>query len=757
MKTTDPSDGRNPSRLRHMWLAALTCLTLSACGGGSGSAEPPPAPPPQPTASLPNILFIIMDDFGIDQLASFGYGGADIAAARTPALDTIAKAGVRFRNTWSMPTCSPTRATFFEGRYPFRTNVFNAILSLDLANSQVSPDEMTTPKLLKSKGYVNGLIGKMHLSGSDLNPDYNPLGHEVMRKLGWDSFEGYLDGAPYPIDTRAGLAHRAAGAHQCGFVANATVDRTNGADSGACYFADNTCETITRGGKITTPGRTCMERGGILDPKQSCQAAQPGYIDFATQNGYYTAEWILNKEDGSTALLPASDPGTRGYRSTMETDRAIQWIQRRSDDRPWMLSVGYSAIHTPLQLPPVSLISASTLGRDDNVICSPANNLEGIPGQITNLVDTRLITNLMIEAMDTEIGRLLVEAGLAARKDDGSLDYRPQDTNTMVVIVGDNGTFAPSVRLPFDMTRSKGSPYQSGVWVPLIVAGPMISQPDRDVESMVNTTDLFSLFAELADIDVHKAAPASRIVDAQPVLPYLTNPNQASIRTTNFTEMGTNLSVATQLPPPCVIPSINLCVQVMPQQEVCEDQSGTWYGPGGAAGVAGLSSCCAVNAYLEGQGQNAVDLLATSSRAIRNDDYKLVRQVRPECTGGMPSGSFLATYELYRINQHAPVPKLDRKDDNLLAQLPLSSAAQQQYDTLRTEMESLVASESPCPGDGNLDKIVDAKDLQGWQAYRDQTGGKSSWYDFNHDGKTDDADRQIIVLNMGRTCVGSVS
>src|SRR5262249_51416326 len=103
-----------------------------------------------------------------------GYGGA--TPPRTPNIDAIARAGVRFRNTWAMPECSPSRAMFFEGRYPFRTNVFSAILAQDLANSQVSPYEITTPKVLKQQGYVSALVGKAHLSGSDLNPNNNPLG-----------------------------------------------------------------------------------------------------------------------------------------------------------------------------------------------------------------------------------------------------------------------------------------------------------------------------------------------------------------------------------------------------------------------------------------------------------------------------------------------------------------------------------------------------------------------------------------------------
>ena len=52
----------------------------------------------------PNILFIIMDDVGIDQMRAFGYGGG--TPPRTPNIDRLASTGIRFRNTWSMPACT---------------------------------------------------------------------------------------------------------------------------------------------------------------------------------------------------------------------------------------------------------------------------------------------------------------------------------------------------------------------------------------------------------------------------------------------------------------------------------------------------------------------------------------------------------------------------------------------------------------------------------------------------------------------------
>src|SRR5690606_33623398 len=104
---------------RAVALAACALLFFAGCNSDSRSGSgnsPTPAPEPPPGADLPNILFIVIDDLGVDQLTQYGFGG--LTPPATPNIDAVAQSGVRFRNAWSMPTCSPTRATFFEGRYP---------------------------------------------------------------------------------------------------------------------------------------------------------------------------------------------------------------------------------------------------------------------------------------------------------------------------------------------------------------------------------------------------------------------------------------------------------------------------------------------------------------------------------------------------------------------------------------------------------------------------------------------------------------
>src|SRR5262245_10939817 len=104
--------GRSQSLYLGLWLVLA---------GATAQASPPGGGPPGggPPGTKRNILFIILDDVGIDQLQIFNPGADD--PPPTPIIDAIAAAGVMFTSHWTMPECSPSRSCFFTGRYPFRT------------------------------------------------------------------------------------------------------------------------------------------------------------------------------------------------------------------------------------------------------------------------------------------------------------------------------------------------------------------------------------------------------------------------------------------------------------------------------------------------------------------------------------------------------------------------------------------------------------------------------------------------------------
>ncbi|MFA6173636.1 MAG: sulfatase-like hydrolase/transferase [Kiritimatiellales bacterium] len=130
--------------------AALTIAT------GSIAAEKTPA--------RPNIVVILADDLGFEELGC--YGGAkykNLGAVRTPNLDAMAREGMLFRYCFSTPVCSPARAELLTGKYNHRSGFIDiagrngATPSLD---TQAHP---TVAMQLKAAGYVTAVAGKWHV------------------------------------------------------------------------------------------------------------------------------------------------------------------------------------------------------------------------------------------------------------------------------------------------------------------------------------------------------------------------------------------------------------------------------------------------------------------------------------------------------------------------------------------------------------------------------------------------------------------
>ena len=724
--------------------AGLAAFALAGCGSGGGSDTD--------TAKGPNILFVIMDDVGIDQMKVFGYGGlVDNAGPNLPNIDAVAHAGVRFRNTWSMPECSPGRAAFFTGRYPHRTGIHQAIGPQDLANSQLSPYEATTPKLLKQAGYESAMFGKFHLAG----PENNVAEYSTPAVLGWDHFYGWVGGLPGSIDSTAGgidaSGPNASGPYMCGFVPGVGLPAGHniGAKIGACYQPDGSCTVIERTSPQEDPaGLQCVASGGILVPHEQTCGTPPTNLSFNKENGYYVSPLVIIN-NGEVEKVPLTDPRARGYRTTIETDAAIEWINSRPANKPWMATVSYSAVHTPWQQPPRNLL-AGHVGPLDHLDC-------------TDGVGVRVIQDRMTEALDTEFGRLLVETGLASYNADGSLNYDPNASNTIIAIVGDNGSLAMAVKLPFDGSRAKGSAYQTGVWDPLIIAGPQVVEPDREVDHMVNMVDLFQFFAELAGIDVHKEVP--RTVDSVGILPYLKDAGQGSLRTINFTMGGMNLQANGGRNGPCILAE-SACTVIPTSKSVCEDNLGVWWGKdyNQDAGViptvppgAGYETCADVNKALADADKDLYELVPESSVAIRDDRYKLVRNSSRDYDPVAKDFVTETVEELYVIDQAKPTPKLDKEGESLLVgpRQAKDAESQEAYNRLVAMLDDMLASNPECPGDGNMDGVVNAQDLSQWRQFA-HNWGLSSVYDFvtgeYRDGYTNHLDEEVIQTNLNKSC-----
>ena len=776
----------------HVLAIALGLGVLASCTAAAQNATPADKASGNPK---PNILFVIMDDVGIDQMTSFGYGGnipgqtgPNNIPPLMPNIDAVARGGIRFRNTWAMPECSPSRSVIFTGRLPVRNNIYQAIGPNDLNNSQVATWELTTPKLLRQANYISGMFGKFHLGG----PENNEFKDGAPASLGWDYFYGWTAGLPGAIDTTAGgIGSKSgpSGTYSCGFIPKA--GDPGGANAGACYVPNDgaiSCRALAgTNAEGDSVGLQCLSIGGVLVPDSACKSAPPaavlkGFDELV--NGHYVSPLVINRGD-QVEEVPLDDSRSRGFRATIEVDAAIRWINQQSaSSRPWMATVAFSADHTPLQPPPGKMLSPQTRAYVEQVVATGGGCTTTGPGNS----NVQFMSNALTEGMDHEFGRLLVETGIAHYNSDGrSVSYNPQDSNTIIVIVGDNGSLGSTVKLPFDPGRSKATAYQTGAWVPLIVAGPMVAHPNRDVNSMVNVADIYSLFGEVAGINVVQSVP--RPIDAHPLLPYLTNPHQASLRDFNFTQGGFNIQANGSHNPPCVVPfppgvtppapfteSIGLCSQVPTEQSVCEDNYGVWWGPGADPeqtfpGFEGVKECWEVNQalfkhlndtpkYIRMQALQLTEVYT----GIRNDNYKIVANhllnYSPVVDGPVDNYSF----EFYQVNEDLPATlKLDTADANLLPACSdinecdlkgLSFDQRRNWNSLKLKLNEILASSPPCPGDGNGDGVVNRRDLRDWRKITDNWSG-SSHYDFNFDGLTNDEDKAIIVQNLNQPCPAS--
>lgn len=106
-----------------------------------------------PTTRRPNVLFIMGDDHAAYALGAYGN-----RLARTPNLDKLAAAGVRFTRAYAnSPVCTPSRQSLITGKLPHAAGV--TLLATPLAEEQ-----LTIAEHLKTYGYRTGAIGKMHFN-----------------------------------------------------------------------------------------------------------------------------------------------------------------------------------------------------------------------------------------------------------------------------------------------------------------------------------------------------------------------------------------------------------------------------------------------------------------------------------------------------------------------------------------------------------------------------------------------------------------
>jgi arylsulfatase A-like enzyme len=362
-----------------------------------------------------NILLVVADDLGIDQLASYGVGAN---VPNTPILDLMAANGIRFRNAYANPTCSPSRASLQTGRHPFRTGVGDGV---DESTYPLPLWETTIPEMLDAggAGYAHAAFGKWHLGNSIVGGKLAP------------NLAGY--------------------GHYAGVLGN-------------------------------------------LGPGAS---------------QYFNYKKVTNGVAQTTS----------GYLTTDTVDDALAWIGGQSG--PWFCYLAFHAPHQPFHAPPAELHTV---------------NLSGVAPPD---VEPRPYYRAMVEALDTELGRLLIALGPATLE------------NTWVFFLGDNGTPFAATAPPFDPFHAKGTVYEGGVHVPLIAFRLGMNAAGAWSDALVSIVDLYATIADIAGVSptpevvlgpqttggtgmvgpfVQVPLPAVPVIDSISLMPYLIDPSAPSQR-----------------------------------------------------------------------------------------------------------------------------------------------------------------------------------------------------------------------------------
>ena len=343
-------------------------------------------------ASKPNVVFILADDLGVNDLSLYGSKFHE-----TPNIDALARRGLKFNQAYSAaPICSPTRASIMTGLYPARIGITQPDCHLPkvVLDKHLNPTSPPAQKALtaesltrlktsyytlaeafKEDGYTTAHFGKWHLGPEP----YSPLQH------GFDSDIPHTS-APSPLPN--------------GFFYPFPVWKNHG---------------------------------------------KPGD----------------NLEDDLC-------------------DEAVNFIAQQPKDKPFFLNYWAFEVHSPWQ------------AKDAQIAKYRA---KAIP---TSLQRNPVYAG-MLETLDEAVGRIVA-----------ALDKAGVLENTVIIFNSDNGpyfipnaTYMPAEFAKVPVTSAqplragKGTIYEAGTRVPLIVVWPGQVKPGTETDALMQSTDFFPTFADL--------------------------------------------------------------------------------------------------------------------------------------------------------------------------------------------------------------------------------------------------------------------
>ncbi len=184
--------------------------------------------------------------------------------------------------------------------------------------------------------------------------------------------------------------------------------------------------------------------------------------------------------------IPTLAEGPAGeFLSDRLTSEALSFVERNKD-KPFFLYLPHYAVHTPLAAKPEVVEKYKAKQNKDAAHHNP-------------------VYAGLVESVDDSVGRIL-------RK----LEELKLSENTIIIFTSDNGgLIGCTSNVP--LRAGKGSAYEGGVRVPLIVKWPGVTKPGSVSHTPVISADFFPTLLAMLGV----AAPASHVVDGESLVPVL--------------------------------------------------------------------------------------------------------------------------------------------------------------------------------------------------------------------------------------------
>jgi arylsulfatase B len=235
-----------------------------------------------------------------------------------------------------------------------------------------------------------------------------------------------------------------------------------------------------------------------------------GFIKETDVTSY--TDWTKYEDDGSIV------DHTSNYITTYLVDQATSWIKEQSQaGKAWFAEVAFSAPHGTED-------SGGNWVWNESDLSSACVTLPK-----TDLNDSQ-VYDLQVQCLDSEIGRLLDQIGALGSH---VLEH------TTIIFIGDNGTPGQVAVSPLSKDYAKGTVYQGGVHVPMIIAdgqylvpgaainvkrtGTVVS-PGRTVHSLAQVADLYPTIRDI----LHGASAGT--INGVSLVPYMKSASSTSTR-----------------------------------------------------------------------------------------------------------------------------------------------------------------------------------------------------------------------------------